>query len=191
MKKTRMIAQAGIVAALYGAITILVLQSPFGLGYGPVQLRVSEALTVVACLTPAGIPGLAIGSVLANSFMLTQAGVLGLFDVVFGSLATLFGAMWSWRHRGRPAVALAGPVVANALIVPAYLPFVLSQIAGLDFYNYPALGISSQSGWLAMYLFGVCALGLGEAIVVYGLGMPLLAILRRLGVGALEDSTDG
>ncbi len=186
MSKTRFVAQAGVIAAVYATVTLIVLESPFGLGFGPVQLRLSEALVVVACLTPAGAPGLAIGSVIANSFMLAQAGMLGMFDVVFGSLATLLGALWSWRHRKRPALALAGPVVTNALIVPAYLPFVLFQVAGLDFYDYPVLGLSSDSGWIAMYLFGVCALGIGEAVVVYGLGMPLLRALKRLGIGATD-----
>ncbi|MRR12868.1 QueT transporter family protein, partial [bacterium] len=56
---TRTIARAGVIAAAYAALTLLVIQNP--LGYGPVQFRLSEALTVVACFTPAAIPGLWIG----------------------------------------------------------------------------------------------------------------------------------
>jgi hypothetical protein len=85
-------------------------------------------------------------------------------------------------------VALAGPVVANALIVPVYLPFMLSALAGIDFYRVPWLGIDLTGTWLTMYLFGVVAVGVGQALVVYGLGLPLLGALKRLGVDRmLED----
>jgi len=180
VSRTRYIAQAGVIAAVYAALTLVVIQNP--LGYGPIQLRLSEAVTVLACLTPAAIPGLWLGAAAANAFMLTQFGAVALFDVVFGSVATLLGALWTWRHRERPAVALAGPVVANALIVPAYLPFMLSGLAGLDFYRLPGLGVNLTDTWLTMYLFGVVAVGIGQALVVYGLGLPLLSALKRLGV---------
>lgn len=180
MPKTRYIAQAGVIAAIYAALTLVVIQNP--LGYGPIQLRLSEAVTVVACLTPAAIPGLWLGAAVANAFMLSQFGTLALLDVVFGSVATLLGAWWTWTHHERPGVALAGPVVTNALIVPAYLPLMLSSLAGLDFYRVPWLGIDLTGTWFAMYLFGVVAVGAGQAIVIYGLGLPLLSALRRLGV---------
>ena len=122
MKPTRRIAQAGVIAAVYAALTILVLQLPGGLGWGPIQFRVSEALTVIAALTPAAIPGLAAGTAIANASLMTQVGPIALLDVSLGSLATLLGALWTWRFRERTKLALAGPVVANALIVPAYLP---------------------------------------------------------------------
>lgn len=183
MSRARTVAHAGIIAAVYAALTLVVLQSP--LGYGPVQFRLSEAVTVVACLTPAAIPGLWIGTAVANAYLATQFGVLAVLDVVFGSAASLLGAAWTWRHRERPAIALAGPVVANALIVPAYLPFMLSELAGLDFYRVPALGLDVSGAWLPMYAFGVVAVGIGQATVVYGLGMPLLRLLRRLGMGEM------
>lgn len=186
--KTRTIAHAGVIAAVYAALTLLVIQSP--LGYGPVQFRLSEAVTVVACFTSAAIPGLWIGALVANAFMLSQFGVLGLFDVVFGASATLIGAWWTWRHRERPVLALAGPVVANALIVPAYLPIMLGGAAGVDFYSIRALGIDASGAWWSMYLFGVVSVGVGQAAVVYGLGLPLLGVLKRLGAGRmLSDRT--
>jgi uncharacterized membrane protein len=177
LNRTRRMAQAGAIAAVYAALTVLVLQNP--LGFGPVQLRLSEAVVVVAVLTPAAIVGLTLGSVIANSFMLNVVGTLGLLDVVFGSIATMLGAMWSWRFRRRSGFALLGPVVANALIVPAYLPVMLK---GLGLYRLPLLGIDLEGNWLGMYLFGVVAIGLTEALVVYGLGWPLLAALRRTGI---------
>lgn len=179
MTRTRFVAQAGVIAAVYAVATLAALQLLGGFGFGPVQFRVSEALTVIACLTPAAVPGLAIGSVVANGVMVAQFGAPALLDVVFGSLATLLGAAWSWRHRERPVVALAGPVVANALIVPAYLPIVL---AGLGAYEVPWLGLRAGGTWLGMYVFGVVGVGLAEAIVVYALGLPLLGALRRLGL---------
>lgn len=177
MKRNRFIAQAGIIAAVYAAVTLPVLMTP--LGYGPVQLRLSEAVTVLALFTPAAIPGLALGAVIANSFMVAQIGAIALLDVVFGALGSLVGAVWMWRFREKRSLALAGPVVANALIVPAYLPFVL---AGLGFYAFAPLGIDVEGNLLGMYLFGVVAVGVGQAVVVYGLGLPLAAALERTGL---------
>jgi uncharacterized membrane protein len=177
VNRARRVAQAGAIAAVYAALTLLVLQYP--ISYGPVQLRLSEALVVVAVLTPAAPVGLALGSAIANAFMLNIVGTLGLLDVVFGSIATLLGAVWSWRLRARTRLALLGPVVTNALIVPAYLPIMLK---GLGFYRIPLLGIDLEGRWLEMYLFGVVAVGVGEAVVVYGLGLPLLAALKRTGI---------
>lgn len=181
--RPRTVAHAGVIAAVYAALTIAMIQTP--LGYGPVQFRLSEVVTIVACLTPAAVPGLWVGAVVANAFMLTQFGVLALFDVVFGGAATLLGAWWTWKHHERPAVALAGPVVANALIVPAYLPLMLTGATGLDFYRLPAFGLDMSGAWWSMYLFGVIAVGLGQAVVIYGLGLPLLGVLKRLGVGRM------
>lgn len=179
MKTTRYVARAGVIAAVYAAMTLLVLQAPAQLAWGLVQFRVSEALTVLAMFTPAAVPGLWLGAVAANSFLLTQVGPLALWDVVFGSLGTLLGAAWTWRFRRRPLLALAGPVAANALIVPAYLPVLLR---GLGLYRVPLLGIDLEGAWLPMYLFGVASVGLGQAVVVYGLGWPLYSALRRLGL---------
>lgn len=166
-----------MVAAVYAGLTIIASQFLQYLSWGLVQLRISEAFTVVACFTPAAIPGLTIGSIIANLANLPQTGPAGWLDVVFGSLGTLVGAVWTWRFRKRTALALLGPVLSNALIVPAYLPFIL---AGLGLYQVPILGLDLERGWLVMYLFGVVAIGVGQAIVVYGLGWPLLRALSGL-----------
>ena len=104
---------------------------------------------------------------------------LGLLDVVFGSLATFLGALWCWKMRERPKVALLGPVLANALIVPAYLPLMLQ---GLGFYTIPFTSIALDGAYLPMYLFGLVATGLGEALVMYVLGLPLFSALKRFNV---------
>jgi hypothetical protein len=113
-------------------------------------------------------------------------GAVGLLDVVFGSLATLLGAAWTWRFRGRTALALAGPVIFNALIVPAYLPLMLGASG---FTTIPVLGITLSSAWPVLYLAGVAGVGFGQAVVVYGLGWPLLATLRRMRLPGLSDET--
>jgi uncharacterized membrane protein len=197
VSKTRYIAQAGVIAALYAALTVLVVQFGTIFAWGPLQFRVSEALTVLALFTPAAIPGLTLGSVIANAYGMTQTGAIGILDVVFGSLGTLLAALWMWRFRKRVGVALLGPIVANALIVPAYLPLILSTITGgLETYRW--LGIDASHAYWAMYLFGVVTIGISEAVIVYGLGLPLLLTLRAVlprglmeSDGSADDRGDG
>lgn len=183
MSRIRFITQAGMIAAAYAAVTVLTGQALGVFSWGLVQLRISEAFTVVAFFTPAAIPGLALGSAIANGFTAAVTGnPLGILDVVLGSLGTMLGAVWMWRLRTNAALGLAGPVVANALIVPAYLPWLL-EAAGLSgLYRIPLLGIDAQGSWVAMYLLGVVSVGLGQAVVMYTLGWGLLAALRRLGL---------
>lgn len=190
MTRTRYIAQAGVIAAVYAALTIVVVQLGSVFTWGPLQFRPSEAVTVVAAVTPAGIPGLWLGAVIANAYGMTQTGALGLLDVVFGSLGSLLGAVWTWRFRKRTWLALFGPVLANALIVPAYLPFILKAVGGLD--TYKAFGIDASHAYGTMYVFGVVLIGVSEAVVLYTLGWLLLTALRRLpwlmsGPGQADD----
>ena len=179
--RSRYVAQAGMIAALYAAATLIALLLLQGLAWGPVQFRISEAVCVVALFTPAAVPGLTVGCVVANliALVVNGTGALGMFDVVFGSLATFVGATWCWKMRRRPKVALLGPVLANALIVPAYLPLILQ---GLGFYTIPFTSISLDGAYVPMYLFGVAATGAGEALVMYLLGMPLSSALKRFGL---------
>ena len=190
--RTRDLARAGVVAAVYGGLSIAVLQFMPYLSWGPIQLRLSEALTVLPLFWSGAVPGLWAGTLLANLFNLGAAGPLGWLDVVFGSLATLLAAMYTRRFRSRPALALAGPVVINALVVAAYLPAMLSA-AGVPLdavYRIPFVNVALTGGsptmYAAMYAFGVVTIGLGQAAVVYGLGLPLAAALRRS--GALGDT---
>jgi uncharacterized membrane protein len=175
---TRRIARTGMIAAIYAALTLIAMTMLGFLAWGPVQLRLSEAVCVLALLTPAAIPGLTIGCLIANllNIAISGSGVLGLLDVVFGSLATCLGALWAWKMRRRPRIALLGPVIANAAIVSAYLPVIL---AAYGYYTVPFTSIDLAGYYPLMYLFGFIFTGLGEAIVVYGLGLPLLAALKR------------
>lgn len=176
--RTSYVAEAGMVAAVYAACTLATLLLLQGLAWGPVQFRISEAVVVLAVLTPAAVPGLTIGCVIANvaNMVIAGTGALGMLDVVFGSLATLAGALWCRKFAANPKVALLGPVLANALIVPAYLPLLLQ---GLGFYTIPFTTISLDGAYLPMYLFGVVATGAGEAVVMYVLGLPLLKALQK------------
>ena len=187
VSRTRTIAQAGMIAAVYGALTLVTVQFLGFLAWGPIQLRVSEAVTVVGLFTPAAIPGLAIGSVVANLYtFVTTGNPLALLDVVFGSLGTLLGALWMWRFRSRTTLALLGPVITNALIVPAYLPLL---VKGFGLYKIPFTSINLEGQWVAMYFFGVVAVAIGQSVVLYGLGLPVVVGLRRLGLADMWGAT--
>ena len=129
MKKrrpARHVARAALIAALY--IVLTALASMLGLSSGAIQVRFSEALTVLPLFTSAAVPGLFIGCVLSN--ILTGAVI---WDVIFGGLATLLGAIGTRKLRhlliaGKPYPALLPPIIANTLIVP----FVLSYAYGME-----------------------------------------------------------
>lgn len=116
-KKIMNVAFAAIVAALYVVLTYVA--AAMGLASNPIQIRFSEALTVLPLFTPAAIPGLFIGCLLAN--ILTGC---ALWDIVFGSLATLLGAIGTYLLRKHPVLALLPPIISNTLIVPPVLMYV-------------------------------------------------------------------
>lgn len=172
------IARVGMIAAVYAAASLATMMFLGSLAWGPVQFRVSEALCVLALFTPAAVPGLTLGCAIANiaNIALSGTGMLGMLDVVFGSLATFAGAAITWKLRSRPALALVGPVLANALIVPAYLPLLLQ---GIGFYTIPFTSISLDGTYSLMYVFGLVTTGLGEAVIMYLLGYSLARSLAK------------
>ncbi len=111
-KKIRFLTYAAVIAALYVVLTAV--SALFGLDKGVVQFRISEALTVLPCLTPAAIPGLTTGCLLSG--ILFSALPL---DILFGSLATLIGAIGTY-FLGRRVRWLASvpPILSNTLIIP-------------------------------------------------------------------------
>lgn len=115
------IAIGGVIAALYVVLTMVA--AAFGLASGAIQVRLSEALTILPVLTPAAVPGLTVGCVLAN----IVTGCLP-WDVVFGSLATLIGAVGTRLLRKNPYIAWIPPVVSNMVIVP----IVLQKVYGVE-----------------------------------------------------------
>jgi len=116
--KIKYLAQAGIIAALYVVFTLIA--NAAGLASGVIQVRISEALTVLPFFTPAAIPGLFIGCLLSN--------ILGgcvIWDIIFGSIATLLGALGTYAIRKKLPdwCAAIPPIIANTLIVPFVLAY--------------------------------------------------------------------
>lgn len=148
----------------------------FGLVFG---LLVTIAGSLFAWKYRGHIAIAALGPLVANVIVALLVyrsfGSMGVLDVVFGSLATAIGAVFAWRHREHPPIAAAGPVIANALIIPAYLPLML---ADASFYTIPFTGVAIGESYLLRYLFGVITIGVGEAIVMYALGLPLARALK-------------
>ena len=157
-KRVRFVAHAALIAALYVALTYVAFW--FGLDKGAIQLRFSEALCALLCFTPAAVPGLAVGCVLAN--LLTGAHLL---DVVFGSLATLLGALGGYALRSFAKrkwlcfLPTLPTVLANAAVVPLLLIFVY--------------GVGDAYPFL---LFTVTA---GELLSATLLGTALILALRK------------
>ena len=151
-KKVTFIVQAGIIAALYVVLTFLA--NAMGLVSGAIQFRLSEALTILPYFTTAAIPGLWIGCILAN--FLTGC---ALYDIIFGSLATLLGAVFSYLLRKNKWLVPIPPIVANVLIVPWVLRFV---------YEVP------DAIWYLMLTVGI-----GEVVCCGVLGMLLLFALEK------------
>lgn len=147
MKKTKFLVQAAIIAAIYATLTIALM--PFS--YNIMQVRVSEALTILPFFTPAAIPGLFIGCIISNIM-----GGLGLLDIVIGSSATLLSAIVTYKIKKRILAPLP-PVVFNGIIIGVMLSYIL---------NAPIL---VSIGWVS----------LGQLIACYGLGYPLLRGLEK------------
>ena len=120
-KRVRFITYSAIIAALYVILTGL--SAVLHLASGPIQIRLAEALTVLPVFTPTAIPGLFLGCVLANFL----TGSL-IWDVVFGSFATLIGAIGTYFLRKKSKyLAVLPPIVSNMLIVPAVLQYVYGE----------------------------------------------------------------
>ena len=131
--KALMVATGGVIAAMYVVLTVIA--NALGLASGAIQVRFSEALTILPVFTPAAIPGLMVGCVLAN--LITGCAP---WDVVFGSLATLIGALGTWLLRKKPMLAWIPPVLSNVAIVP----IVLQKVYGVpDAWWYLALTVGA------------------------------------------------
>ncbi len=158
-KNVTHLTQAALIAALYVVLTFVA--NAFGLANYSVQVRFSEALTILPYFTPAAIPGLFIGCLLSN--ILTGC---ALPDIIFGSLATLLGALGTYALRKWKWCAPICPIIANTLIVPLIL-----------IYGYGLL----VEGMSTLQCFGFYCLtvGAGEVISCGILGMILLFVLEK------------
>ena len=153
---TRQLALSGVIAALYAVLSYF--SGVFGIAYGPIQCRFSEALCVLPFFFPAATPGLFLGCLAAN--LLSPFGAL---DIVFGSLSTLLAALWTQRVHHRWLAPLP-PVICNALIVGAVLT--VQQVPGELF--------------LGTFAYHALTVGLGEAIACFLLVGLLLQLLPRV-----------
>jgi len=116
-KKVLFITQGAVIAAIYVVLTYLV--NLLGLANGVIQVRLSEALTILPVFTPAAIPGVFIGCLISN---LINGAVI--WDVIFGSLATLVGAIGTYLLKNRSKwLAPIPPIAANTTVVPLLLTY--------------------------------------------------------------------
>lgn len=145
--KTNYLARAAVIATIYTLITYMFKP----ISYGMIQVRVSEALTLLPLVESSAIPGLFIGCLLANIL-----GSMGLWDIYLGSLITLIAACITAKMPG-PILGAIPPIILNAFGVSYYL----SKILGVSY-------------WTA-----VLYVGLGEFISVAGLGIPLFYLIQR------------
>jgi len=148
----RALAQGAIIAAVYALLTIFLAPISSGL----IQCRVSEAMSVLPYFTFSAVPGLFIGCLIAN--LLVGAPI---YDVIFGSLATLLAAYITYAMRKHVSKYLAPlpSVVVNALVVGWLLTYVYE--VGVDY-------------WIA-----VGYVAIGQAIACFALGIPLMRLLER------------
>lgn len=162
-KKVILLAQGAMIAAAYAAATWL--SAVFGVAYGAIQLRFSEALTVLSVFTPAAVPGLTVGCILGNI-----SSPYGIWDILLGSLATLLAAITARALRnvkikGLPLLSILMPVIFNALIIGAEVTFFLGSDA-------------SASG----FALSAAQVGAGELAVCLAGGIPLFYAINKSGV---------
>jgi uncharacterized membrane protein len=154
MKKIRWLTQGAAIAALYVVLTLVFAP----ISFGPMQVRISEILTILPLFTPAAIPGLFIGCIIGNI-----AGGAIILDVIFGSIATLIGAAAGYLLRFNRWLVPIPTIIANTLIVP----FVLKYGYGID---------------LPLFLMAVYV-AVGEIIGCFVLGeLFATVLLKRKGV---------
>ena len=153
---TRRLAVSGMIGAAYAVMAIF--GSVFGLTFGPIQFRFSEALCVTPFLFPEAVGGLFVGCLIANLFS-----PYGLLDIIIGSLATLITAWLTSRCRSRYLAPLP-PVIVNMVLVGGLLAF---EQTGFT------------KAFMAAFWYNACSLAVSEAVVCYVLGLLLLKALEK------------
>lgn len=151
-KKVVFIVHAAVIAALYVVLTMLA--NALGLANFAIQVRFSEALTILPLFTPAAIPGLFIGCILSN--VLTGC---VLWDIVFGSIATLLGALGTYYlRRTTKWLAPLPPILANTVIVPFVLAYVYKFDGSIPYFMLTVgIGEIISCGVLGILLHGILA----------------------------------
>ena len=159
-KNVTFMVQAAIIAALYVVLTFVA--NALGLASHTIQVRFSEALCILPFFTPAAIPGLWIGCLTAN---LATGAVI--WDIIFGSIATLLGAIGTYLLRRHKFLCTLPPVIANMIIVP----FILVYGYGIPRVYFKNVDVT--------IIFNAMTVGIGEVISVCVLGSILLNVLNK------------
>ena len=159
-KNVTFMVQAAIIAALYVVLTFVA--NALGLASHTIQVRFSEALCILPFFTPAAIPGLWIGCLIAN--LATGAVIC---DIIFGSIATLLGAIGTYLLRRHKFLCTLPPVIANMIIVPFILVYG---------YGIPRVYLKNVD---VTIIFNAMTVGIGEVISVCVLGSILLNVLNK------------
>ena len=163
-KKTAyFMAQAGMIAAIYTVLTTVFAP----ISFGPIQFRVSEALCILPYFTPAAVPGVFLGCLISNMVGMAMGTSVAL-DVIFGSLATLIGAVGSYMVRNHKWLVAVPPIVSNTVIIP----------------------------WVLRYAYGaqeliplmMVTVGIGEILAIGVFGNLLLTALEKYKVAIFGKS---
>lgn len=165
MSKTSKITKIAMLAGIYAAITFIT----FYMSFGQVQYRVSEMLTVLPAFSNIAIPGLSIGCVLANLIgFIIGANPVGIVDAVFGTIATFIASVMTY-YIGKSKKKLVRylfcpmpPVIINTIIVGFEITYFF--MGSLD---------------INIFLINAVSVFVGQAVVCYALGIPLMIFMER------------
>ncbi len=153
--QTKQLVRGGIIAAIYVVLTMLLAP----ISFQAIQLRISEALTVLPILFPEAVPALFVGVLISNIL-----GGLGIVDILGGSLTTLIAAYVTYKYR-KSIIAYLSPVVFNAFLISLYLHLL---------FDLP-------------YWLTVISIGVSEALVVFIVGYPLIQYLKKRNIKKALD----
>ncbi|MDD6466839.1 MAG: QueT transporter family protein [Erysipelotrichaceae bacterium] len=166
-KRIRQICLIALIAAIYATTTLILAP----ISFGNIQCRISEALTLLAILCPEAIIGVTIGCALSNAVSVAMgASIIGVLDIVFGTLATFLAGVVSYyarsiRWKNIPVISALAPILFNGVFIGAMLAYV----------------IAPQNFWMMFLICGI-EVAVGEAIACVVLGIPLALRLEKLNV---------
>ncbi|MFZ2538838.1 MAG: QueT transporter family protein [Oscillospiraceae bacterium] len=162
--KTRKMTKIAMIAGIYAAITF----ATFFMSFGQIQYRVSEVLTILPVFTVTAIPGLTLGCALANLVgFFIGVNPLGLMDAIFGTAASLIAAIMTY-YLGKVdnkwiiyLLCPLPPVLINALVIGFELTLMFNPLE------------------IHFFLLNALSVFIGQAVVCYGLGIPLMIALKK------------